>query len=762
MPYSIPSAAVPRVSRSVHPACYRGLRLVPPLAVLLLGTGLPMSAHATDDAATPAPVQPSDMHTGAFLMTTSKGFIEAAHVKTDVDVTVSGPTARARVTQVFRNTTDHWVEGTYVYPLPEGAAVDTLKMVVGTRVIVADVAERAKARATYEAARAEGRQAVLTEEERPNIFTNSVANVGPGQSVVVQVEYQEPVHQAGGAFSLRVPLVVAPRYDPAPIVQQAALAPDGGGWGTADPVPDRARIEPPVVDPRSGETVEPVTLAVHLHAGFPLASVTSATHAVTTTEPDPADREVALTNETERPDRDFELTWTPAATKTPTVGLFREHLGDGDYLLAFVTPPTAPDAAPPKPREVVFVIDNSGSMGGTSIAQARASLQFALSRLHPDDRFNVIRFDDTMDQLYPAPVPADAAHLGEAGAFVSALEARGGTEMVPPMQAALQDRHPEDADHVRQVVFLTDGEIGNEQQIFDVIARNRGRSRLFMVGIGSAPNGYLMARAAELGRGGYTAISTGAQVRERMQALEERLEGTAASDLEAKVTGGADLTPATLPDLYRGEPLVVAARVEAGGGVQARTLEVTGRVGGAPWHVTLPVDEAAPGVGLSKVWARRKIDDAEVARTMGALTREQADAAVAALALRHHLVTRLTSLVAVDRTPNRPIGAPLARTDVPLLLPAGWDFDSVFGHDLARAPLRRAGAEDAFDARRFDGASREATGHAGDVAAALTVPDQQVPLPQTGTDAGLRLVTGLGLLALASAWLGWSRRAPIR
>ena len=517
-----------------------------------------------------------------------------------------------------------------------------------------------------------------------------------------------------------------------------------------------------MIDPRGGGTAEPVTLAVHLHAGFPLASMTSATHAVVSTEPDPADREVALANDAEQPDRDFELTWTPATTSTPTVGLFREHGGDGDYLLAFVTPPTAPDAAPPKPREVVFVIDNSGSMGGTSIAQARASLLFALGRLRPEDRFNVIRFDDTMDQLYPAPVPADAAHLGEAQAFVSALEARGGTEMIPPMRAALQDGHPEDADRVRQIVFLTDGEIGNEQQIFDVIARDRGRSRLFMVGIGSAPNGYLMARAAELGRGSYTAISTGREVQERMQALEEKLEGTAASDLAIKVTGGADFTPATLPDLYRGEPLVLAARLEAGREVPARTLEVTGRVGGAPWRVSLPIDEAAPGVGLSKVWARRKIDDAEVARTMGTLTPEQADAAITALALRHHLVTRLTSLVAVDRTPSRPAGAPLARADVPLVLPAGWDFDSVFGRDAAQAPLERAGAEDAFDARRFDAASRDAAGHAGAAVDDPAAPDGQIPLPRTGTDAGLRLIAGLCLLALALAGLGWSRRARVR
>ena len=190
-------------------------------------------------------------------------------------------------------------------------------------------------------------------------------------------------------------------------------------------------------------------------------------------------------------DRDFELTWKPAAEKAPSVGLFREHVGDADYLLAFVTPPAVEQAEQkPLPREVVFVIDNSGSMGGTSIAQAKASLLYALGRLQPNDRFNVIRFDDTMDVLFPASVPADAEHVGTATAFVDALQARGGTEMVPAMRAALTDTATATPTIVRQVVFLTDGAIGNEQQLFETIAAMRGRSRVFMVGIGSAPNTY--------------------------------------------------------------------------------------------------------------------------------------------------------------------------------------------------------------------------------------------------------------------------------
>src|ERR1700690_696144 len=219
--------------------------------------------------------KPGDGRPGSLLFKTDDGYTDAPRLGIDVDLTVSGPTIRARVTQIFRNPTQNWMEATYVYPLPPGGAVDTLRMVVGDRVVVGRIEERQQARVIYEQARASGQKAALTEQERPNIFTNSLANIGPGETVLVQIEYQEPVHQSGNEFSLRVPLVVGPRYNPAPLVQSVDLRADGGGWGsaTSDPVPDRDRISPPVLDPAQHAPVNPVTITVHLNAGFPLGEM---------------------------------------------------------------------------------------------------------------------------------------------------------------------------------------------------------------------------------------------------------------------------------------------------------------------------------------------------------------------------------------------------------------------------------------------------------------------------------------------------------
>jgi Ca-activated chloride channel homolog len=725
-------------------------------AVLLIGFAAPFVSFqpAWSASVPPAGVaRPGDAKSGSLLLKSEDGYAEAVRLGIDVDLTVSGPTIRARVTQLFRNPTTDWVEAVYVYPLPPGGAVDTLKMVVGDRVVVGEIKERQQARIIYEQAKQSGQKAALTEQERPNIFTNSVANIGPGETVLVQIEYQEPVHQSGNTFSVRVPMVVAPRYNPAPIVQSVEFKPDGGWGATAtDPVPDRDRITPPVLDPAQNAPVNPTAITVRLQAGFPLGEVKSHHHLVKTEKVDDSSQIIRLAEGVVPADRDFELTWTPVAEKAPSVGLFREHVGEADYLLAYVTPPSADNATQKQmPREVIFVIDNSGSMGGTSIVQAKASLLYALGRLQPGDRFNVIRFDHTMTVLFPSTVPADATHIGRATSFVSALQAEGGTEMLPAMRAALSDGNREDTSYVRQVVFLTDGAIGNEEQMFETISALRGRSRIFMVGIGSAPNTFLMTRAAELGRGAFTHIGSTEQVEERMRGLFSKLENPAVTVLSAKFSEAkGDMTPAVLPDVYRGEPLVLATKLDKLAGF----VEIKGRIGDRPWSVTLPLANAAEGKGLSKLWAYRKIADAEVSRTMRQSTPEETDKAVLALALEHQLVTRLTSLIAVDKTPSRPDGETLKLAELPLNLPAGWEFEKVFGEreQLRKTPTeRRAG-----DAQVQHAVLKR-------LSPVPTVAPTAVTLPKTATDADIKMITGAILLGIALVLFLITRRryAPL-
>jgi Ca-activated chloride channel family protein len=620
-------------------------------------------------------VQPSDMNTGALLLQSREdGYVEAPRLNTDAAITVTGTIARVVVTQRFENPSDRWLEGVYVFPLPEQSAVDALHMEIGSRVIEGEIKGRSEAQQLYQAAKDNGQKASLVEQERPNIFTNSVANIGPHETITIRIEYQETVKQDGGVYSLRFPLVVAPRYNPAP--SNVDVVDYGGKQLPNDPVPDRDRISPPVLDPAKAPKINPVSISVKLNAGFMLGDVTSSFHKITLNRTGDETATLTLADGTVPADKDFELVWRPKAAAVPQTALFREIVNGQNYLLAMVTPPSHDEAPKQLPRELIFVIDNSGSMAGTSISQAKQSLLLALDHLRPGDKFNVIRFDDTMDVLFPSAVDGTPENLATAKSFVSQLDAEGGTEMLPALKAALKDADPSDTGRLRQVVFLTDGAVGNESELFHEIAAQIGRSRLFTVGIGSAPNTYFMRRAAELGRGTFTEIGSGEQVLDRMSALFAKLEKPVMVGLKASWPDGTQVEawPDPLPDLYAGEPVVLSAKVSSMNG----ELHFSGTFDGKPWTAALKISDAIDGSGVAKLWARSKIAALE-AKAYTDPDAKGLDKAIEAVALEHHLVSSQTSLVAIDKIKSRPDGEAVSSVDMPLNLPDGWDYNKVFG-----------------------------------------------------------------------------------
>ena len=714
------------------------------LAVFMIWIGI-YKAHAAEVAGpatmVPAVVQMKDVDApGLLLRARRPGFyVLAPTVASDVDVTISAAVARTRVTQRFRNPSDGWIEGIYVFPLPEGAAVDTLRMIIGDRAIEGRIEERAAARAAFEEAKADGRKAALIEQERPNLFTNSVANIGPGESVVVQIEFQQQVSARDGVSSLRIPLVAAPRYTPPGdlhLVADPVVSPAHG-----DPAPDRERLTFPVRHPAAGSR-NPVSLTVALDAGFAIGRITSSSHQITVDRTGEQTATLTLGDGEVPADRDFELTWAATAGAEPAASLFHERAGSVDYVLAMIAPPVPGqgDKANDRPgREVVFVIDNSGSMAGASMRQAKAGLDLALRRLTPGDRFNVIRFDDTMEALFRSPVEATPEATERARRWVAGLDANGGTEMLPALRAALADAEPGDT-RLRQVIFITDGAIGNEEQLFAEIEAGRGRSRIFTVGIGSAPNSFFMTRAAMAGRGTFTHIGSADEVADRMATLFHKLERPAITDLEAVWPAGVDSEswPNPLPDVYLGEPVVIAARASS----LAGALTLRGRIDGRPWETTVDLGAAAPGTGIAKLWARRKIAELE-GRRYGAANAELFDREILATARDHGLVSRLTSMVAVDVTPSRQVATVATQAYVPVDLPAGWEFDKVFGPD---PEMRDAGLDDTVK-RRY-ASLLQVAGSRGQ-AIAIAQASRGIDLPEGATVADRKILVGLLALAFA-------------
>ena len=705
-----------------------------------------------------APTETADP-TGLLLQTADGGRLPAPMLDTDVRLRVTGMIVRARVTQRFANPHGEWMEGVYAFPLPETAAVDGLRMIIGDRIIEGQIHEKEEARQVYEAAKRQGAKASLVEQKRPNLFTTRVANIGPGEEVEVELHYQQTLDWDSGSFRLRFPMTITPRYHPSPDAPQVpptvvttwlpnpgygVSGSPSGNWQenrfddswegeelegslVEKPEPasrERVAVSPAAVSPavrRAVQWAEPVVsaadaamrqifepsppvnplhLSVDLDAGVPLASLDSPHHAVDVEEVDSRRGHYSLTlsRGAVSADRDFELVWRPELGAEPRAALFTEPLGLDTYALLMVLPPDREALGFQRlPRESVFVIDVSSSMSGASIREARKALLFALDRLHPEDSFNVLAFSNETRALFPGSWPANPEVIERARTWVRSLEAHGGTEMLPALLAALDGR-PDGygqagARPVKQVIFITDGAVGNEDQLFTAIQRHLGETRLFTVGIGSAPNSHFMRRAAELGRGTFTHIGRLEQVRERMQELFAKLDSPALTGVEVRWDDpGAEMYPQRVPDLYAGEPVVVAARLIHLGD-QVRLL---GERDGTWWDEVLPLASLTSGTasaasaggipagsvesGIGKLWARRKItalldawrrSPAHGSDGSPSPERTELRRQVVELAFEHHLVSRFTSLVAVDVTPERRDGSPLASRRVPNVRPAG-------------------------------------------------------------------------------------------
>lgn len=655
----------PRLSQTRVRRCCEGVSLW--LAMQLLLFVHPLYA----DAAQPPTADEAGAGTLELVDAAGQRQAQATLLSTDYQVRISGLMADTRLTQSFRNASEHWREGVFVFPLPEKASVYGMTLRVGERVIVGEVREKQEAKRRYEEAKKDGKHAARVDRQRPNLFTTHVANIPPGETVTVELSYQETVRYQSGEFELRLPTTLTPRYMPGAPLTDAPRQWQGGWASPTRQVPDADAISPFTVlaeDVPAGS--HRASIRLDIQAGMPIALISSPSHALTSRR-DGNRVWVEPEQQTVPMDRDLVVRWAPERGQAPSAAVFHEQWQGEDYLLALLVPGVTPDQS--LPRELVFVIDTSGSMAGAPIAQARSSLLRGLGTLSPADRFNVIQFNSQTHALFMQAVPANGRNLARARRYVEGLEANGGTEMAPALSLALNDeaRTGEAAgDHVRQVVFITDGAVGNENALFAQIHQQLGDQRLFTVGIGSAPNMHFMREAARYGRGSYTAISDTAGVSGPLDELFAKMRAPVLTDIAVAVPPSADNAeayPARPGDLFAGEPLVQVIR-----GVRPQgSLEMSGRTpDGKRWRTELDLSRAAEGSGLHRHWGREKIDSLMDQGLSGQVDDQQKQQVIE-LALAHQLITRFTSFVAVDQTPVRATSEPLKTDHVPTLLPAG-------------------------------------------------------------------------------------------
>ena len=454
-------------------------------------------------------------------------------------------------------------------------------------------------------------------------------------------------------------MTITPRYIPGKALKQDAekQEPEKGaqlvtsplGWAIAtDQVPDAHLITPRLNPgtPSAGHLINPITVTAELDMGMDLQRIESAYHNIVLARQD-ASYQLRLREGQVSMNQDFVMSWRPVAGQDPKAAIFSERIEHEDYALLMMVPPKVDTKVLPK--EVIYIIDTSGSMDGVSIKQAKQSLSFALDQLEANDRFNIIEFNSVTKPFFKQAVPANGNYLAQARQRVSGLQSGGGTEMLPALNRAFANKAPEGM--IRQIVFITDGAVGNEAVLFKTINEKLGISRLFTVGIGSAPNSYFMRKASQFGRGSFTHIGKLSEVQQKMTELFTKLSSPVVTNIAIQWPAGQTVEsyPNRIPDLYLGKPLVIAAKLN---NLQGDVV-ISGQAAGETWQQVLRLKGVADHSGVSTLWAREKISSLLDAKISGADKDEIRDQ-VLQVALGHQLASPYTSFVAVEEVVSRP------------------------------------------------------------------------------------------------------------
>lgn len=617
---------------------------------------------------------------------------QATLLSTHADIDVNAISTAVTLTQTFKNNSDDWVEGTYVFPLPDNAAVDAMTLKIGDKTIVGKIRAKQKAKKIYQAAVKNGQKAALIEQSRDNLFTAKAGNIPPQSTVSIILHYVQSTALNAGQFSLRLPTTYTPRYivrnDDADVTTatierdtvnetEPAIAANLAANSTVNSAATAISAANLAPQTFSRTQHNPISIRVTLDAGHTITALGSPSHTVQQTRhADNRSATVTFAQPSVAMDRDFILTWVIEKSEQPLALAFSEAGQQGHFTSLLFIPPTQ-STRQHTPRETIFIIDTSGSMSGAAMRQAKAGALMALSYLREGDAFNLVAFNSDYSLLFPQSTRVSATSINHAKQFIQQLAASGGTNMHLPLTAVLSQQPL--AEHFRQVVFLTDGAVNNERALFNLIHKKLDKTRLFTIGIGAAPNSFFMRQAAKFGRGTFTYIAKIDEVSEKITALFQQIQSPQLTDIRVAVSqqSNADIYPNPLPDLYLGEPVV--AHIKTPHSLNGQSLTVSGKQHTAAnrWRTDITVLEAAKlntaklNTGLAKLWAREKINHLETLNiTSGDFVRHNAD--ILQLGLDYQLVTSQTSFVAVEEKISRDtLTEPLKKKAVANQMPAG-------------------------------------------------------------------------------------------
>ncbi len=613
---------------------------------------------------------------------------KALLLDTAISGQVNGMIATIKVKQTFKNDSDVWLNGRYVFPLPEGAAVDNMTIEIGGRLIKGVIKEKEVAKRNFEQAKRKGKKASLLQQHRANLFSIAVANIGPSERVIANITFIDRVRYQNDNFSLRLPTTLTPRYIPNASTglneeQRKLFERELGsnahvkintqhGWAANNNrVPDASDITPPQTHSLLSQTSHRFSLDLTLRLGLELQQVSSPSHTISSNfsnTPNANEVQIALANGHELMDSDVILEWQPLLGSAPKAAIFQQAHGSDYFTMMMVSPPKT-SASVSLPRDVTFIVDSSGSMAGEPMRQAKQALREGLNYLNAGDRFNIVDFDSSYRPLFSQSQAANFDQLQNAKTMIDRLNADGGTEMLGALQFALKNKRHDG--YLTQIIFITDGAIGNEAELFKLIHQDLGDARLFTIGIGSAPNAFFMSKAAKFGRGSYTFIRDLNQVSRKIATVFEKITKPILRDINIDWPAGVEQYPKRLPDLYAGEPLNVIVKSSN----PIDKVEIRGSMLNTPWSQTLATDQDKENKhqseNLDTIWARKKVAMLMDQLHTGERDLSQIKPEITKLGISHNILTKFTAFVAIEQNPSRPEFTKSKHQNVPNLMPKG-------------------------------------------------------------------------------------------